>query len=232
MLSFNVEDIIALPQLKDGKFTKNLRNIDIRAATEEVLSIQEQSAFDKGILLESCFEGFPEELDVPRFNLNMDEKRFQQVLLNFQSNSIKFVDKDESRVLIVVQLLASTQNRTQPPNAQFQFLLTKIHEFFGNHHLVETEPSLENPRQIDPKFSAMMEPSRSDDYLVVTVLDNGVGIAKENHHKLFQLFGCLSSTRKSNTNGVGLGLVISKMISQEFGGSAQFFSEAHVGSIF
>jgi len=36
--------------------------------------------------------------------------------------------------------------------------------------------------------------------------------------KLFKLFGCLQSTKKINTKGVGLGLAISKMLAEEFGG--------------
>jgi hypothetical protein len=67
MLSFNVEDIIALPQLKDGKFTKVFSSTDIRAATQEVLSIQQQSALDKEVHLDCCFDGFPEENGQPQF---------------------------------------------------------------------------------------------------------------------------------------------------------------------
>jgi C4-dicarboxylate-specific signal transduction histidine kinase len=164
--------------------------------------------------------------------VSIDEKRLQQVLLNFQSNAIKFVDKEQSQVLIVVQLLTAASRRVEPSNAQLQFLLAKIQDFYGNLNLVEHKPSPLSASEVSSQLTEMLEPSSEDDYLVVSVLDNGVGIAKENHCKLFQLFGCLSATRKSNTNGVGLGLVISKMISQEFGGRTQFFSELATGSIF
>jgi len=53
---------------------------------------------------------------------------------------------------------------------------------------------------------------------VVSVLDNGVGIRDKDKTKLFKLFGCLKSTHSMNTQGIGLGLVISKMITEEFGG--------------
>ena len=39
LLSFNVEDILALPQLKEGKFRKNVKLSDLRKAVEEVMSI-------------------------------------------------------------------------------------------------------------------------------------------------------------------------------------------------
>jgi hypothetical protein len=40
LLVFNVEDIMALPQLREGKFTKNINLISIKSAVEEVMSIQ------------------------------------------------------------------------------------------------------------------------------------------------------------------------------------------------
>jgi len=36
---FNVEDILALPQLKDGRFTKNIQSINPCKAVEEVMQI-------------------------------------------------------------------------------------------------------------------------------------------------------------------------------------------------
>ena len=39
LLMFSVEDILALPQLKDGKFTKNIQQVNIEEATREVMSI-------------------------------------------------------------------------------------------------------------------------------------------------------------------------------------------------
>jgi len=52
----------------------------------------------------------------------------------------------------------------------------------------------------------------------VTVQDTGVGIKEENLQKLFKLFGFLDSTKELNTNGIGLGLHICKMIVEQFGG--------------
>ena len=39
-----------------------------------------------------------------------------------------------------------------------------------------------------------------------------MGIKAEDQEKLFKLFGFLKAGQKKNKNGVGLGLVISKMI--------------------
>jgi K+-sensing histidine kinase KdpD len=57
------------------------------------------------------------------------------------------------------------------------------------------------------------------------VIDNGIGIKKENQADLFKLFGSIKDEkRKINMNGIGLGLVISKMIVSQFDGSIDFIS--------
>jgi len=48
-----------------------------------------------------CHSGF----DSDDIRLHMDEKRFQQVLLNYQSNALKFIDKPEGRIEISLQLI-------------------------------------------------------------------------------------------------------------------------------
>ena len=58
--------------------------------------------------------------------------------------------------------------------------------------------------------------------LEVSVIDNGIGIKADQHHKLFKLFGYLENSEKLNTKGIGLGLHISKMISSQFGGDICF----------
>ena len=48
--------------------------------------------------------------------------------------------------------------------------------------------------------------------LQICVTDTGIGINKNDRHKLFRMFGQLDSTAQINTSGVGLGLSICKKI--------------------
>ena len=57
-----------------------------------------------------------------------------------------------------------------------------------------------------------------DQHLFITVRDTGIGISKKNQCKLFKFFGFLKESSKLNSNGVGLGLVISKQITGQFDG--------------
>ena len=62
--------------------------------------------------------------------------------------------------------------------------------------------------------------------MLIEVKDNGIGIKQEDQGKLFKLFGSIKDEQKQvNTKGIGLGLVISKMIVEKFGGKLNFLSE-------
>jgi K+-sensing histidine kinase KdpD len=62
--------------------------------------------------------------------------------------------------------------------------------------------------------------------LRISVVDNGMGIKEEDHHSLFKMFGSIKDTQNNvNLGGVGLGLVISKMIVEKFDGKLSFFSK-------
>ena len=49
-----------------------------------------------------------------------------------------------------------------------------------------------------------------EEFLRVSVVDTGIGIAQEDQNKLFKLFGFVQDQKQVNVSGIGLGLVISK----------------------
>ena len=64
------------------------------------------------------------------------------------------------------------------------------------------------------------------DFVMISITDSGCGIKKKNQDKLFKMFGSIKDQKKKiNTNGIGLGLVISKLIVTKFGGIIDFFSK-------
>jgi signal transduction histidine kinase len=67
---------------------------------------------------------------------------------------------------------------------------------------------------------------------MISVIDTGIGISKCHQDKLFKLFGFLEDDKQLNTNGIGLGLMISKLIVEKFDGNIMFVSEKDVGSKF
>ena len=63
------------------------------------------------------------------------------------------------------------------------------------------------------------------------IQDNGIGIKDENKNKIFKLFGCMKDeVNKFNTKGIGLGLVISRLIVNKFGGTINLESQENKGT--
>ena len=69
-------------------------------------------------------------------------------------------------------------------------------------------------------------------FIQIAVQDSGVGISEDDQKKLFKLFGFLSHNQRMNTKGVGLGLVIGKMITEKFDGAIALDSKVGEGSTF
>jgi signal transduction histidine kinase len=67
----------------------------------------------------------------------------------------------------------------------------------------------------------------------ISVVDTGIGIKKKDQTRLFNMFGSIKDEQKKiNVQGVGLGLVISKLIVNKFDGNIDFISKYKKGSTF
>ena len=62
IIRFNVEDILALPQLKSGKFTKNISDHFVSRAVSEIMSIMKFQSQQKEITVSDSLLGFPKDL--------------------------------------------------------------------------------------------------------------------------------------------------------------------------
>ena len=80
-MNFNVEDILALPQLQEGRLNKNILCTDIFQSVKEVKAIQEWSAQQKNVTISSKFFGFHECDSIggsqTKYLVDIDEQRFQ-----------------------------------------------------------------------------------------------------------------------------------------------------------
>ena len=81
-------------------------------------------------------------------------------------------------------------------------------------------------------IKAEIEQRQADEFLIVRVKDNGCGISEQNQQKLFKMFGFLDETSELNTQGIGLGLYITKMVVGAFDGEVSVNSKVGEGSEF
>ncbi len=73
---------------------------------------------------------------------------------------------------------------------------------------------------------------QSDQYVSAEVRDNGPGIDRKDHERIFDLFYRVDSARGIALGGVGLGLSIVKMVAEAHAGNVHVESEPGHGSIF
>lgn len=96
---------------------------------------------------------------------------------------------------------------------------------------------LTNSVKYTPKGSVSLKIDRTDNHdgsinLLVSVTDTGVGIKKEELHKLFESFSRLDIVRNRNVEGTGLGLNITKRLVGMMGGNLTAESVYGQGSTF
>jgi signal transduction histidine kinase len=70
------------------------------------------------------------------------------------------------------------------------------------------------------------------DMIVISVADTGVGIARENHRRVFEEFSQVENPLQKAVKGTGLGLPLSQRLAGLLGGSIDLQSELGQGSVF
>ena len=70
------------------------------------------------------------------------------------------------------------------------------------------------------------------DQIIVEIQDTGIGIAEEDHYKVFEKFRQAGDTLTDKPKGTGLGLPICREIIEHHGGIIWMTSEPGVGSTF
>jgi len=78
----------------------------------------------------------------------------------------------------------------------------KIKQIIGN--------IIDNSGKYTPKGGIVVKVGKKDGKILISVVDTGIGIAKENISKLFAKFSRAKDANNTNVNGTGLGLYVAK----------------------
>ena len=92
---------------------------------------------------------------------------------------------------------------------------------------------IDNAIKYTPKGGkVMVNQFTENNEVIIEVIDNGVGIPKEDQNKIFQRFYRVDKARSRAVGGTGLGLAITKHIVNSLKGSITVESELNIGSKF
>ena len=86
-----IKDILDLAKLDNRQFTMNESIFDLNKTVEKVLDMVSYQAYDKNVTFRAAIDD-PKNLSEFCFIIG-DEMRYQQFLLNFLNNSLKFTEK-------------------------------------------------------------------------------------------------------------------------------------------
>lgn len=203
-----VDDILTISKLDSDLLVITPVPVQPVAVAQRAVKMFDAELQAKDIKSELCVHASTQELGVDFVDL--DPSRLLQVLINLMTNAIKFTQAEDKRS-ITVRIAASST----PPSE----------ESLG----VEYVP-LRNP-QAKLVFG---EDWGSGDlvFLHFSVRDTGCGLTVGEKQLLFKRFSQASPRTHAQYGGSGLGLFISRQLTELHGGQIGVASEAHVGSTF
>ena len=205
-----INDILDLSKIEAGRVELQPTHFSIRQAVESAVDVIANKATSKGL------EIVTQVTHTVPHTITQDYKRLTQILFNLLSNAVKFTQQGD--VIVTVDMMQMPAKRPELPSVR---------------SLSSTATPRARVLPAESPISSAAPPSPSQPCMLhFSVQDNGIGIPLEMQSRLFKPFSQVHSDAARNFGGTGLGLVISKHLTEIMGGRIWVESEAGKGSCF
>ena len=195
---------------------------------------------------------------LPAF-VKIDAQKLSQIIINLVSNSVKFTETGSISLKVTYLRKRGLSEEDFLPSSVFGNKLANANdsERFINTCLQTPEDRLTERRCVEDnlpenlltqecyteellrEFKANSQRligslvgSDGNGYLKIEIIDTGCGITEVDLKKLFQKFSQVNSDASKRQIGSGLGLWISKKLSELLGGSIRAYSKPKIGATF
>ena len=178
-------------------------------------------------------------LDLSKIEAGKMEFRFEKTNINLTielvKNTLESLAKEQN-ILIETHLdnsLDMVYIDTQRMEQVLTNLISNAIKFTRENGKIEVKSSkISKEYIINNPFFTNLPKDMSEEYVQVSVKDNGIGIAPENWSKVFEQFKQIENSLSRKTGGTGLGLPIAKRLMEAHKGFIWVNSELNKGSVF
>lgn len=201
-----IENILDLSTMAANNFQLETTDVSVSNLCHNSLLLVKEIALKKQIKL---------QLELPDYlkhtNIQVDDRRFRQVLHDLLGNAIKFTPPG-GRITLDVRLVQIT---TPLPDERFK----------------DTDPAF--IPLLDRAFPPQQPATTAVPWQIAfSIVDTGIGIKPEHLSQLFQPFVQIDSSLNRQYAGTGLGLALVKRIIEMHAGSVGVRSQVDLGSCF
>ena len=208
-----INDILDLSKIEAGKLELQYEPVSVARLVDEIQKLFSIKAGEKGIKL--LMEIDPK---LPR-GLMLDEVRLRQVMFNVVGNALKFTEKGHVKIRAWAEYAERSAEfiPQQRPHAEARR---------GDSSVPLDAPPSRN------EFRAPPEPDETRINLILEISDTGIGIPKAQQDHIFGAFSQVAGQSTRKFGGTGLGLTITKRLTEMMHGSVTVRSEPGQGSAF
>jgi CheY-like chemotaxis protein len=207
-----VDDILTIFRLDSDLLTLTPATVQPLAIAKRAVKMFEAELNKKGISMVLELHSSFAEHNVDF--VSMDPNRVMQILINLVTNAIKFTQSESRQKSITVTVSAYLE----PPSLgipNFEYVPTKV-----------------TPQPRTPQIEREEWGYGSSVFISFVVADTGRGLTLEEKKLLFMRFSQASPRTHAQYGGSGLGLFISRQLTELHGGEIGVASEYGVGSSF
>lgn len=178
-------------------------------------------------------------LDLSKIEAGKMEFRFEKTNINIPVELVKNTLESwakEQKVAVNLDLqkdLGNVYIDTQRMEQVVTNLISNAVKFTGENGVIDVKTSKISGEDIkNNPFFETPPIGLKNEYVQISVKDNGIGISKENWHKVFEQFKQIENSLSRKVGGSGLGLPIAKRLIDAHKGFIWLNSEINKGSTF
>ncbi|CDW85046.1 multi-sensor hybrid histidine kinase [Stylonychia lemnae] len=213
ILIFNTKNLMEHSVIRLKQFKRNQNTINLSTAFKDILEIFKIQSEQKGLLFLKFFDTTVKDRLV-----RIDQSRLELVLFNLLQNAIQYTFKGSIKIKMKI--------------LNKDVLITKFDNiFYSSSSYIRTdfqdkkEQGIQNEEDLKQLNANIIRTevldsfSTDQQFLSISITDSGKGMSINEINQVFSLFSLGKiSQDQINQQGMGLGLTVSQMICEQYGG--------------